>query len=201
MSVLSSAIRNLDNPPPSWIVFDIDATVLAVTVAATLAAALVSGLLPAWMSSRANSVEVLREGGRGKTSRSVNLVTRGLVVLQIVVTCILLIGALLQVRSILKQQRIDYGYDTGGIMSARMGLMDGDYPSQEARKAFYDRLVRELGAHPAFQSVALTSRFRMVFSGNGPVEIEGRPTARSATARRPTPSRSPAASSRSWGSG
>jgi predicted permease len=77
-------------------------------------------------------------------------------------------------QSILKQQTIDYGYDTTGIMSARMGLMDGDYPTQDARKQFFDRLVRELKTHPEFESVALTNRFRMVFSGSGPIEIEGK---------------------------
>jgi predicted permease len=171
---LSATVRNLDNAPPSWITFDIDVPVLSFTVAAMLVAAVASGLLPAWMSSRANVVGVLKEGGRGSTSRGINLVTRGLVVFQIVVTCVLLIGSLLQLRSILKQQAIDYGYDTNGILSARMGLMDGDYPSQDSRKLFYDRVVRELGNDPEFDAVALTNRFRMVFSGSGPIEIEGR---------------------------
>ena len=171
---LSATVRNLDNAPPSWITFDIDVPVLTFTVIAMLVAAVASGLLPAWMSSRANVVGVLKEGGRGSTSRGINLVTRGLVVFQIVVTCVLLIGSLLQLRSILKQQTIDYGYDTGGILSARMGLMDGDYPSQDSRKLFYDRVVRELGNDAEFEAVALTNRFRMVFSGNGPIEIEGR---------------------------
>ena len=174
VSWLSATLRNLDNAPPSWITFDIDLPVLTFTVAAMLVAAIASGLLPAWMSSRANVAGVLKEGGRGTTSRAINLITRGLVVFQIVVTCILLIGALLQVRSILEQQTIDYGYDTGGILSARMGLMDGDYPSQERRKLFYDRIVGELAKDPEFEAVALTNRFRMVFSGSGPVEIEGR---------------------------
>jgi predicted permease len=171
---LSATLRSLDNPPPSWITFEIDAAVLVFSVASTLAAAVVSGLLPAWMASRANVVAVLREGGRGSTSRGINVVTRGLVVLQIVVTCVLLIGSLLQMRSIRRQETIDYGYDTDGVMSARMGLMDGDYPSSEARRLFYDRLLRELRARPEFEAVALTSRFRMVFSGSGPIEIEGR---------------------------
>jgi predicted permease len=171
---LTATIRSLDNPPPAWIVFDVDALVLSVTVAATLVAAVASGLLPAWMSSRADTNAVLRDGGRGSTSRSITAISRGLVVFQIVVTCVLLIGSLLQVRSIVKQQTIDYGYDTGGVMSARMGLMDGDYPSQEARKLFYDRLIRELRAVPEFDAVALTNRFRMVFSGNAPIEIDGK---------------------------
>jgi putative ABC transport system permease protein len=174
IDMLSSTIRNLDNPPPSWITFDIDFLVLLFTVGATLAAAIVSGLLPAWMSSRANVVEVLKEGGRGNTNRGINFVTRSLVVCQIVVTSVLLIGSLLQLRSILKQQTIDYGYDTAGIMSARMALMDGDYPTQEVRKGFYDRLLRELRSYPEFEASGLTNRFRMVFSGNGPVEIEGK---------------------------
>jgi len=171
---LSATFANLDNRPPSWITFDIDAPVLAVTVAATFVAAIVSGLMPALMSSRANMADALKEGGRGNTSQRVGLVTRGLVVFQVGVTCILLIGSMLQVRSILNQQAIDYGYDTGGLMSARMGLMDGDYPTPAARKVFFDRLARELSADPEFAAVALTSRFRMVFAGNGAVEIEGK---------------------------
>jgi predicted permease len=171
---LQATIRSLDNPPPAYITFDVDAVVLAVTVAATLVAAVASGLLPAWMSSRADTNAVLRDGGRGTTSRSVTLVSRALVVFQIVVTCVLLIGALLQVRSIVKQQTTDYGYDIDGVISARMGLMDGDYPSQDARKLFYDRLMRDLKTVPEFEAAALTNRFRMVFSGNVPIEIDGR---------------------------
>ena len=171
---LSATIRNLDTPPPSWIVFDVSGVVLAVTVVSTVGAAVASGLLPAWMSSRANVVEVLRDGGRGNTSSAINVISRGLVVFQIVVTCILLIGSILQVRSILNQQHIDYGYDTGALMSARMGLMDGDYPTQNTRKLFFDRLVRQLNDNGEFEGAALTNRFRMGFSGSGPIEIDGK---------------------------
>ncbi len=171
---LSATVRNLENPPPSWITFDVDGTALLFTVFATLAAAVFSGLLPAMISSRANAVEVLRDAGRGNTSRSVSLISRGLVVFQIVVTCVLLTGSLLQLRSITNQQTIDYGYDTESVISARMGLMDGDYPSAAARKAFYERLVQAFEADAQVEAVALTNRFRMVFSGNGPIELEGK---------------------------
>jgi len=171
---LSATVRNLDNPPPSWITFDIDGPVLAFTIVSTLVAAIASGLLPAWMSSRNQASEVLRDGGRGNTRGRISTVSRALVVFQILVTCVLLIGSLLQLRSILNQQTIDFGYDTAGVLSARMGLMDGDYPSADDRRLFYDRLIRELGNEQEFSAVALTNRFRMVFSGNGPIEIEGK---------------------------
>jgi len=172
--LLSATVRNLETPPPAWITFDIDGVVLAFSVGAMLVAAVASGLLPAWMASRANVATAIKEGGRGSAGRGTRLVMRGLVVFQVVVTCVLLIGSLLQMQSIRKQETIDYGYDTESVMTARMGLMDGDYPSQEARKLFYDRLVRELGTHQEFAAVALTNRFRMVFSGSGPIEIEGK---------------------------
>jgi predicted permease len=174
ISWLDATVRNLDNPPPSWIVFDMSPVVLGVTVAATMLAAIGSGLLPAWMSSRASSIGVLRDSSRGTTSRSVTVISRGLVMLQIVVTCILLIGSILQARSIVNQQNINYGYDTAGVMSARMGLMDGDYPTPEARKIFFDRMLQQLRDDPRFAAVGFTNRFRMVFSGAATIELPGK---------------------------
>jgi putative ABC transport system permease protein len=181
---LTRAVRGLENPPPAWITFDIDGTVLAATVGATILAAVVSGTLPALVSSRMNANAILRDGTRGATGRSVGLISRALVVFQLVVTCVLLIGSLLQLRSITNQGSIDYGYDTGGLMSARMGLMDGDYPTPAARKAFYDRLLPALQETPELAAVGLTNRLRMVFSGTSRIEIDGR--SYSAPADRPT---------------
>jgi predicted permease len=52
--------------------------------------------------------------------------------------------------------------------------MDADYPTPAARQIFYDHLLRALRNSAQFEAVALTSRMRMLFSGNGPIEIEGR---------------------------
>lgn len=171
---LDTILHNQANGIPAWMVFRLDLPVLLFVVGATVLAALVSGLLPALMASRANAGEVLKESGRGNTGRLTHFVTRALVVLQIVVTCFLLIASLLQLQSIMRQQHTDYGYDTGGVLSARLGLMEGDYPTNESRVVFFEKLLRELRATSGIESVALTNRFQMVFSGNGPVEIEGR---------------------------
>jgi len=171
---LNAATHNTENPIPTYIVFNIDHAVLAVVVTAAVLSAIGSGLIPAWMASRTSAVAALKEAGRGNTSRAVIVLTRGLVVLQIIVTCVLLIGALLQLQSILRRNQIDWGYDNGAVLTARMALMDGDYPTPEARKLFFDRLLREMRAHPEFAGAALTNRFRMSFSGFAPVEIEGK---------------------------
>lgn len=171
---MDAALKSQNNGPPQWMVFEVNGTALVASVIATLLAAIASGLLPALMSSRSNTVTALNDSGKGNSSRAVTFLTRGLVVFQIATTCVLLIGSILQARSIVKQQTIDYGYDTGGIMSARMGLMEGDYPTPLDRKAFFDRLQLSLQSSSQFEATALTSRFQMVFSGSGPVELEGK---------------------------
>lgn len=171
---LEQAARNLQNPIPAYMSFGIDGRVLAAVVVITVFAAIVSGVLPAWMASRADAADVLKEAGRGNTSRAITFMTRGLVVFQILITCLILVASLLYFQSIVRQQSLDHGYDTGAVLSARMALMDADYPNPDARRLFYDRLVRELRASPEIESAALTSRMRMVFPGFARIEIEGR---------------------------
>lgn len=170
---LLATVRSLPNPIPAYITFDIDTPVLAFVVLVTVAAAIVSGVLPAWMASHAHPVEVLKESGRGNTSRAIGLITRGLVVVQILLTSVILIASLLQLQSIVKQQQLDYGYDTSALSTARMALMTGDYPDNPARIAFLDRLIVQLRQSPEVASAALTSRFRMTFAGAGRIEIDG----------------------------
>ncbi len=172
--LLLQTVKNLPNPIPAYITFDIDLVVLAAIVATTMGAAIVAGVLPAWMASRASPVEVLKESGRGNTSHAINVVTRALVVFQILITSFILISSLLQVQVILRQQKLNYGYDLDGLLTARMGLMDGDYPDSAARKLFYDRFLRSLRASPEIESATLTNRFRMAFSGVARIEIDGK---------------------------
>ena len=157
---------------PYWIQFTIDARVLAFTVAITLAATLVSGLVPALISAHSNAAEMMKEGGRGNTSRLVNVITRLLVIGQIALTAALLIGATLEIRSIRNQLQLNYGYDENAIYSARMALMEGAY-TEDGRREFFKRAVRELRANPEFESAALSDRFRMTFAGGGQYEVDG----------------------------
>ncbi len=171
---LWATVHSMQYGPPTWMTFDINGRVLALTVGATAAAAVVSGLVPAWMASRADTVAVLRDQSRGSTGRGVAVATGGLVVVQLVVTCVLLIGSLLQVRSIVRQQQVEFGYDTRGVLSARVGLTDARYETPEARALFYDRLLAALRDSPDFGAAAITSRLRMVSSNTTRIEIEGK---------------------------
>jgi putative ABC transport system permease protein len=160
-------------PLPYWMKFIIDGQVLTFTVVVTLVATIVSGLVPALLSSRGNAAEIMKEGGRGNSNRLVNIVTRVLVVAQIALTAALLIAATLQIKSIRNQTKLDYGYDERAIYTARMALMEGAYPSEDARRQFFVRAVRALRVNPKFEAAAMSDRFRMTFAPNGQYEVDG----------------------------
>src|SRR5207249_2261950 len=144
VDMFDGVVKAAPFPPPYWWQFTIDAKVLVFTLAITLAATVFSGLLPAFLSSRGNAAAVMKEGGRGNSSRLVNVITRVLVVGQIALTAALLITATLQIKSIRNQTKLDYGYDENAIYSARMALMEGAYPTEDARREFFIRSVRTL---------------------------------------------------------
>ncbi len=168
------ATASLAFPLPYWVVFKIDGPVLLFTVGITLFATLLSGFVPAWLSARANPAEMMKEGGRGNSSRLIQVITRVLVVGQIALTAALLIAATLQIKSIRNQNTLDYGYDESGVYSARMGLFEGDYPTPEARRQFFVRALRALRTNPGFADAAMTDRFRMTFANFGQYEVDGK---------------------------
>jgi len=173
VDMLVRAFSGSPFPLPYWWQFTIDGRVLAFTLIITLLATVVSGLVPAFLSARANAAEIMKEGGRGNSSRLVNVITRILVIGQIALTAALLIAATLQIKSIQNQTKLDYGYDESAVYAARMGLMEGAYPTQQARSEFFKRIIRSLRADPQFEHAALSSRFRMTFSGAGQIEVDG----------------------------
>ncbi len=159
---------------PYYIHFTIDGKVLGFTLGAVLDSRL---LFPVWcplcLPLAGNASEMMKEGGRGNSSRLVTVITRILVVGQIAMTAALLIASALQVRSIRNQVKLDYGYDEEGVYAARMGLFEGDYPTEESRREFFKRAVRSLRTNPAFEGAAMSDRFRMTFDNFGQYEIDG----------------------------
>jgi predicted permease len=174
VSLLVRATNALPFPLPYWVTFTIDAKVLIFTVGITLVATLVSGFIPAFLSAGANPAEVMKEGGRGNSSRLVNVLTRVLVVGQIALTATLLIAATLQIKSVRNQTSLSYGYDEDGVYSARMGLFEGDYPTSEARQQFFVRVLRSLRTSSGFDGAAMSDRFRMTFANFGQFEVDGK---------------------------
>ena len=146
---------------PYWIRFTIDARVLAFTVAITLVATMASGLIPALISAHSNAAEMMKEGGRGNSSRLVNIITRLLVIGQIALTAALLIAATLEIRSIRNQLHLDYGYNENAIYSARLALLEGAKALLPMRQVLYlYGPYRRFGCHTSVSNEQFDSDLR-----------------------------------------
>src|SRR2546421_3385478 len=173
VDLLARAVQAAPFPPPYWWQFTIDGRVLAFTLIITLLATVVSGLVPAFLSAGANAAEIMKEGGRGNSNRLVNAITRVLVVGQIALTAALLIAATLQIKSIRNQTHLDYGYDESSVYAARMALMEGDYPSEDARREVFHRAGRSFRANTQFEPAATTGPIHTTFPRGGQYEVDG----------------------------
>ncbi|HSP44499.1 MAG TPA: ABC transporter permease, partial [Chthoniobacterales bacterium] len=111
VGLLIRSMNALPFPLPYWVQFTIDGKVLAFTLGIVVFATLVSGLVPAILSARGNAAEMMKEGGRGNSSRLVNVITRVLVIVQIALTAALLIAATLQIKSIRNKTSQDNASD------------------------------------------------------------------------------------------
>ena len=118
---------------------------------------LIFGLVPAFRSSRAAPGTVLKSGSRGTTvGRERFSFQRWLVVTQIAVSIILLVGALLFVRSFWNLVTLDPGFHERGIMAAVLDFRRLGF-SLERRSAFTNALVEQVRALPQVESAATST--------------------------------------------
>jgi predicted permease len=132
-----------------WLRFDIDATVIAFALGAALLTALATGVLPALRAGDAALTDGLRDGTRTASGGSFARVSRVLVIVEIAMSCALLICVGTLVRGILALDRADLGIDTNHLLTARVALPVNTYPDDAARLHLYERVAENLRADPA----------------------------------------------------
>jgi predicted permease len=119
----------------------------------------------------------MKSDGRGLTaSREKFGVRRALVVSQVALSLVLLVGALLFVRSLRNLLTLDAGFREDGVLIAGVDISRLNY-SKERRAALYDDLLERLRATPGVQDAASTQIVQV--SGNSwnqPIEILGQPS-------------------------
>ncbi len=103
----------------------LDWRVLGFTMALSLATGILFGLAPAWRATKVDLTPTLKDGRHGSSALSRSLLSRGLVVLQVALSLLLLVGAGLFVRTLLNLQRVDPGFNTRNLLlfDIRPGLI------------------------------------------------------------------------------
>ncbi len=142
---------------PVWMRASLDPTVLAFVLGITFLSTLIAGSVPALRASRTNINEILNDESRGSSGVRLGRVSKGLVIAEIALSCGLLVGAGLMIRTILNVTNVDYGFDTSHIYTARVGLFAAQYPTKVSQMQFYDGLLDQIDAMPGVKAAVLTS--------------------------------------------
>jgi putative ABC transport system permease protein len=153
-----------------------DWQVLAFTLALSVLAGLVFGLMPSLQSSRADVSAVLRESTRGSTGSAHRSRVRSLlVVAQIALSVVLLIGAGLLLRSFVRLQQVDTGFDPANVLSMQISLAPSRYATDEQKTVFFDRAIREIDSIPGIESSAAGLTLPLLGSIYAPMLVDGQP--------------------------
>jgi putative ABC transport system permease protein len=160
--------------PPFWDQVRLDPASLLFALAATLTAGLLSGLAPALHAARTDLRQALADEGRGATSLHLGWFNRGVVVAELALSCALLVGAGLMIKSVLEAQGQPLGFATRGILTFRVAVFPERVPRLADRAAFYGRLFERLAAVPGVQAAAGAETLPGNRSGSTPYEVEGR---------------------------
>ena len=173
---LDLVMLGITEPLPYYIRFAIDGRALAFTMAVALLTGLLFGLAPALRASRPNLHEDLKDGGRGAGDARRGRLRSTLVVAELALSVVLLVGAMLMVRSFMALQGQNPGFDPTGTLTLRVSLAGERYTPIAKRVALADQALRGIASLPAVETAALTSYAPLSGSNmSTTLEIEGRP--------------------------
>jgi predicted permease len=169
--IFSRAI--VDTNPPFWIDVRLDPVVLLFVTAIAVTAALVSSLVPGWRLARTDVNGALKDEGRGTTSLRMGRFTRWLVVVEVTVSCVLLVVSGLMIRSIVVTSRFDVPFATEDVFLGGIMLDERNFPTPADLARSHMDIEEKLSLVPGIRAVALATGYPRV-GGGSIVDIEGR---------------------------
>jgi putative ABC transport system permease protein len=145
---------------PPWVSVTIDRRVLFFTLLISVLTGLLAGVAPAWQSLRQrkpNLNDLLKEEAHSIGSGSRLRLKRMLVVAEIALALALLASAGLLVKSFLRLQQIEPGFNPHNLLTFRVALPWKKYETDEAAIVFYQQVLPKLAALPGVKTAAATS--------------------------------------------
>lgn len=164
----------------------VDGNVLVFGLAASVLVGLVVGALPALQSARAIGTLHATDGrGVAGAAPSRQRMRRVLIASEVAVALVLMLGAGLMVKSLVRLLSVDPGYRTDGVLTASVSLPDTGYPDGERTASFFVNLLDRLREQPGVMNAGAVSGLPLSQPlGDLNFQIEGRETTPGQRSRR-----------------
>jgi predicted permease len=136
----------------------VDFRVLGFTFAVSILTGILFGLLPALQASRPQLNERLKSGGRSAMGGVGRQRVRGaLVVAEIALSLMLLVGAGLLIKSFIRLQAVNPGFNSENVLTMQLDLNGPNYEKGSQVIAFHDQLLERIKRSPGVQYASTRS--------------------------------------------
>jgi predicted permease len=154
----------------------IDSRVLFFTLVVAVLTSVVFGLIPSLQSGKTDVQETLKEGGNTVSAGMVGGWLRpALVVVEIAAAVVLLIGAGLMVRSVMRIRAVEPGLKPQNLLTAKLSLPREKYTDAESAIRFHQQVLERVSHLPGVESAGLVSHLPIEEMGyNANVAVEGK---------------------------
>lgn len=153
----------------------LDWKVMLFTFGVSILTGVLFGIVPAIQTTKTDLHETLKEGGRSAAAATKHWVRSVLVVAEIALALAVLVGAGLLVKSFMRVQEVNPGFNPQGLLTMSVSLPDFKYSEAPQRANFYKQLINDVSALPGVQSAGAVSVLPLSGQGSsGSFRIEGR---------------------------
>ena len=149
--------------------------VLLFSLGTAVFTAVLVGLVPALQAARKNLVEPVRDAGKGVSGGFRRGRLRStLVVVEVALSVVLLSGAGLLMRSFVRLQQVDLGFNPDNILFARLPFPRGQYKTVAEKQRFFRALLPRLQALPGVVAATETTTVPPFGGIRSDIEITGK---------------------------
>jgi len=164
------------NELPQGIPITMDFRVLVFALAVSLLTGVIFGTFPAFQLSRVSVNSTLHDEGRSVSAGHARTQLKSLLVVgQVALSLVLLIGAVLLLRSFARLLRVDPGFDPHNVLTMNLSLPTVKYAKPDQQIAFFDEVLRRVSNLPGVRSAAISAALPLSWKRITPVLPEGQP--------------------------
>lgn len=163
-----------DEAQPYWMSFGIDWRLALMGFGSALFATLLAGWIPAWRASGGDVQQGLRDGAKGSAANTSRF-GRILIVVQVALSCVLLVGAGAVYRNLEQITTMDLGIkvDPKEVLTGRVAIFPTAFPTEVEQMQFFQRLGDALRAEPDVISASVSQGLPGFLAGGIDYRIDG----------------------------
>jgi predicted permease len=153
----------------------VDGRMLAFSFSLSVLTGIIFGLVPALQSSRLELNGVLKEGGRSTATGASQRLRSVLVMTEVALSVVLLVGAGLLMKSLLRLLKTDPGFNPQNVLTMTVVVPPTKYADDKSQIAFQDQLSERVKGLPGVTAVGTVNILPLQPGNTTRVNVEGDP--------------------------